>query len=115
MIRADAPVLLEVHELTVQFGGLRALDHFSVRVHRGEIVGLIGANGAGKTTFIDGVTAGAAGAIIGAVFVLARRAIVDLPTTLIFVATLIALVTLKRVPEPVLIALVGAGAVMFAR
>jgi ABC-type branched-subunit amino acid transport system ATPase component/branched-subunit amino acid ABC-type transport system permease component len=48
--------LLQVDELTVSFGGLRALDHFSLRAHRGEIVGLIGANGAGKTTFIDGVT-----------------------------------------------------------
>ena len=48
--------LLQVDDLAVSFGGLRALDCFSLRVHRGEIVGLIGANGAGKTTFIDGVT-----------------------------------------------------------
>lgn len=65
--------------------------------------------------FIDGVTAGAAGAILGAVFVLARRAIVDLPTLIIFAATLAALVTLKRIPEPVLIALVGVGCVVLAR
>ena len=65
-------------------------------------------------SFVDGVTAGAAGAIIGAVFVLARRAIVDLPTLTIFAATLTALLTLKRVPEPVLIALVGIGSVLLA-
>jgi chromate transporter len=65
--------------------------------------------------FIDGVTAGAAGAILGAVFVLARRAIVDLPTLMIFAATLAALVTMKRIPEPVWIALVGIGAVVLAR
>ena len=64
--------------------------------------------------FIDGVTAGAAGAILGAVFVLARRAIVDLPTVIIFAATLAALLTLKRIPEPVLIALVGIGSVLLA-
>ena len=61
--------------------------------------------------FVDGVTAAATGAIAGAVFVLARRAIVDLPTVLIFAATLACLVWLKRVPEPLVIALVGLGSV----
>jgi chromate transporter len=64
--------------------------------------------------FVDGITAGAAGAILGAVVVLARRAIVDLPTVIIFAATLTVLVTLKRLPEPVLIALVGIGSVVLA-
>lgn len=63
--------------------------------------------------FVAGVTAAATGAIAGAVFVLARRAIVDLPTLLIFAATLACLVWLKRVPEPVVIALVGLGCVLF--
>jgi chromate transporter len=57
--------------------------------------------------FVDGVTAAATGAIAGAVYVLARRAIVDVPTVLIFAATLACLVWLKRVPEPVVIAVVG--------
>jgi len=57
--------------------------------------------------FVDGVTAAATGAIAGAVYVLARRAIVDIPTILIFAATLACLVWLKRVPEPVVIAVVG--------
>jgi branched-chain amino acid transport system ATP-binding protein len=48
--------LLEARELTVDFGGLRALDHLDLSVERGRLVGLIGANGAGKTTFIDAVT-----------------------------------------------------------
>ena len=64
--------------------------------------------------FVDGVTAAATGAIAGAVFVLARRAIVDLPTILIFAATLACLVWLKRVPEPVVIAVVGVASVVFA-
>ena len=69
----------------------------------------------GLKAFVDGVTAGAVGAILGAVVVLARRAIVDLPTLMVFAATLAALMAWKRLPEPVLIALVGIGAVAFAR
>lgn len=62
--------------------------------------------------FVDGVTAAATGAIAGAVYVLARRAIVDLTTFLIFAATLAALIWLKRVPEPVIIAIVGIASVL---
>ena len=63
-------------------------------------------------SFVGGVTAAATGAIAGAVFVLARRAIIDLPTVLIFAATLACLVWLKRVPEPVVIALVGLASIL---
>ena len=54
--------------------------------------------------FVDGVTASASGAIAGATVVLGRRAIVDLPTALIGVATVVALVYGKKIPEPALIA-----------
>jgi chromate transporter len=58
--------------------------------------------------FVDGVTAGAIGAIAGAVVVLGRRSIVDLPTILIAAATLVALVKLgRRAPEPLLVAAAG--------
>lgn len=40
-------------DLNVRFGGLRAVADLDIEVRRGQIVGLIGANGAGKTTFID--------------------------------------------------------------
>jgi chromate transporter len=63
--------------------------------------------------FVDGVTAAATGAIGGAVYVLARRAIIDIPTILIFAATLACLVWLKRVPEPVVIAVVGLASILF--
>ena len=49
-------VLVEVSDLTVNFGGLRALDDVSLSVSPGRLVGLIGPNGAGKTTAIDALT-----------------------------------------------------------
>ena len=63
--------------------------------------------------FVGGVTAAATGAIAGAVFVLARRAIVDIPTILIFAATLACVVWVKRIPEPVVISIVGIASVVF--
>ncbi|HVH66606.1 MAG TPA: chromate transporter [Gemmatimonadales bacterium] len=57
--------------------------------------------------FVDGVTAAATGAIAGAVIVLGRRALSDVPTVLIAVATLGLLLAPKRVPEPVLILTAG--------
>ncbi len=53
--------------------------------------------------FVDGVTAAATGAIAGAAFVLGRRAVVDLPTLLIFLVTLLLLTKVSRIPEPVVI------------
>jgi len=44
------PPLLEVEDLTMRFGNLTALDRVSLEVNEGEIVGLIGPNGSGKTT-----------------------------------------------------------------
>jgi chromate transporter len=57
--------------------------------------------------FVAGVTAAATGAIAGAAFVLGRRAIVDAPTALIALATLAALLKLRRLPEPMLILAAG--------
>ena len=48
--------VLDVNQLTMDFGGLRALDHIDLQVHQGEIVALIGPNGAGKTTFFNCIT-----------------------------------------------------------
>ena len=48
--------LLETRELTKRFGGITAVDHVSVSINDGEIVGLIGPNGSGKTTFINVVS-----------------------------------------------------------
>ncbi len=48
--------ILEARDLTISFGGLRALDGVDFNVRSREIVGLIGPNGSGKTTFFNVVS-----------------------------------------------------------
>ncbi len=48
--------LLEVKNLGISFGGLRAVDAFDVAVEPGQLYGLIGPNGAGKTTIFNLLT-----------------------------------------------------------
>ena len=57
--------------------------------------------------FVDGVTAAATGAIAGAAVVLGRRAVIDVPTALICALTLVILVRVKGVSEPLLIVAAG--------
>jgi len=46
-------VLLKINNLSIVFGGLRAVSNFSCELFRGELMGLIGPNGAGKTTVFN--------------------------------------------------------------
>jgi branched-chain amino acid transport system ATP-binding protein len=48
--------LLNLDQITMQFGGLKAVCDFSLEVRTGELVGLIGPNGAGKTTVFNVIT-----------------------------------------------------------
>lgn len=48
--------LLEVNNLSISFGGLRAVDNFNLQIEKGELYGLIGPNGAGKTTVFNLLT-----------------------------------------------------------
>ena len=48
--------LLEINNLSISFGGLRAVDDFHVSIEKGELYGLIGPNGAGKTTVFNLLT-----------------------------------------------------------
>jgi chromate transporter len=60
--------------------------------------------------FVEGITAAAIGALSGAVVVIARRSLTDIPTILIAVLTAALLWNFKKIPEPVLIliaALIG--------
>ncbi len=52
----SAQAMLEVRQVSKQFGGLRAVDNVSLSVQQGEIVSIIGPNGAGKTTFFNLLT-----------------------------------------------------------
>jgi branched-chain amino acid transport system ATP-binding protein len=48
--------MLEVNYLSIQFGGLRAVDNFNLSIEKGQLYGLIGPNGAGKTTVFNLLT-----------------------------------------------------------
>lgn len=47
-----ATPLVEMNDISIAFGGIKAVDHVSVDLHPGEVVGLLGHNGAGKSTLI---------------------------------------------------------------
>ena len=50
--------LLEVKNLSISFGGLKAVDNFHINIEKGQLYGLIGPNGAGKTTIFNLLTGG---------------------------------------------------------
>jgi branched-chain amino acid transport system ATP-binding protein len=53
---SDPRPILELVDVSMTFGGLKAVDHLDLTMYEGEIVGLIGPNGAGKTTVFNCVT-----------------------------------------------------------
>ncbi len=64
--------------------------------------------------FVDGCTAAAIGTIAGAVVVLGKRSITDIPTIAIMAVTLVLLWKVKKVPEPAIVALAAiAGLVVY--
>jgi len=63
----EREVILEARNLTRDFDGVKAVDGFSFKLHRGEVLGLLGANGAGKTTSMNmllGLTTPSSGSIL---------------------------------------------------
>ncbi len=51
-----ADIMLDVKNLSISFGGLKAVDDFNVEIKKGSLYGLIGPNGAGKTTVFNLLT-----------------------------------------------------------
>src|SRR6476660_6596550 len=53
MSHPEREVLLEATDLTREFDGVTVLNAFNFKLHRGEVLGMLGANGAGKTTAMN--------------------------------------------------------------
>jgi ABC-type branched-subunit amino acid transport system ATPase component len=73
--------VLECRDVTMRFGGVRALDGCTLAAREGEILGLVGPNGSGKSTFINVVTG--QHAPLGGRITFAGRDITGLPPSVI--------------------------------
>jgi D-xylose transport system ATP-binding protein len=70
--------LVEMRDIHVSFGGVRAVDGVSIDLYPGEVVGLVGGNGAGKTTLIKTLS-GAHPADAGEIFINGEKAFIQSP------------------------------------
>ena len=70
--------LVEMRDIHLAFGGIKAVDGVSVDLYPGEVVGLLGHNGAGKSTLIK-VLSGAYQADAGEIYVNGERAVINNP------------------------------------
>jgi D-xylose transport system ATP-binding protein len=75
---ATAAPLVEMRNISIAFGGIKAVDNVSVDLHRGEVVALLGHNGAGKSTLIK-ILSGAYTADAGEIWVQGERAHIASP------------------------------------
>jgi D-xylose transport system ATP-binding protein len=75
---APAAPLVELRNISISFGGIKAVDNVTVDLYPGEVVGLLGHNGAGKSTLIK-VLSGAYRADSGEIFINGERATIDNP------------------------------------
>ncbi|MEQ3625644.1 MAG: ATP-binding cassette domain-containing protein [Celeribacter sp.] len=70
--------LVEMRDISIAFGGVKAVDHVSVDLMPGEVVGLLGHNGAGKSTLIK-ILSGAYQADEGEIFINGEKATITNP------------------------------------
>lgn len=70
--------LVEMRDIQVAFGGVKAVDHVTVDLYPGEVVGLLGHNGAGKSTLIK-VLSGAQAADGGEIFINGEKVTINNP------------------------------------
>jgi ABC-2 type transport system ATP-binding protein len=112
---SDPNIILEARNLTRSFDGVIALDQFNLQLHRGEILGLLGANGAGKTTAMNcmlGLTTPTSGGLYAfglelqkhRIEILKRAnfcsAFTALPANLLVWQNLLVFAKIYRVPKP---------------
>lgn len=70
--------LVELRDISIAFGGIKAVDHASVDLYPGEVVGLLGHNGAGKSTLIK-ILSGAYKRDSGEIYVNGEKATINNP------------------------------------
>jgi len=70
--------LVELKDISIAFGGIKAVDRVSVDLHPGEVVGLLGHNGAGKSTLIKCLS-GAYKADAGDVYINGKKVVINNP------------------------------------
>lgn len=70
--------LVEMNNVSISFGGIKAVDDVSVDLHPGEVVGLLGHNGAGKSTLIK-VLSGAYSKDAGEIFINGQKVEINSP------------------------------------
>ncbi len=70
--------LVEMRDIQLSFGGIKAVDHVTVDLFPGEVVGLLGHNGAGKSTLIKCLS-GAYHADAGEIFINGQKATINNP------------------------------------
>ena len=75
---AEPKPLVEMRDISIAFGGLKAVDHASVELFAGEVVGLLGHNGAGKSTLIK-ILSGAYTRDHGQIFINGKEADITTP------------------------------------
>ncbi|MBM9595569.1 ATP-binding cassette domain-containing protein [Roseitranquillus sediminis] len=78
MVDRSGTPLVELRDISIAFGGVKAVDHVSVDLYPGEVVGLLGHNGAGKSTLIKCLS-GAYKQDSGEIFVNGERAEINNP------------------------------------
>ncbi|MEL6451116.1 MAG: ATP-binding cassette domain-containing protein [Pseudomonadota bacterium] len=70
--------LVDMRDICISFGGVRAVDHVSVDLYPGEVVGLLGHNGAGKSTLIK-ILSGAYAMDSGEIYVNGEQVTINTP------------------------------------
>ena len=78
MVNRTGTPLVELRDISIAFGGIKAVDHVTVDLFPGEVVGLLGHNGAGKSTLIKCLS-GAYQADAGEIFINGDKATIRNP------------------------------------